>query len=200
MPLSKRSGGNQTVRHLMALTKKNAINWKRTWVGSIFELTCPAFLMIVLVLVRTIDTLVYTVESQSPLELQYPLYDPTSYNAQQGKFVINPTVASNRMNDFLTYTEYPKIDADTNQYDMTKDIFSPLYFKPSHCQNKASKEAQKQKQGTDENAEDNEQERDAQYDSPIIALIPSEGSEVQATMIAQLETIWSISSKDFFKF
>lgn len=82
--------------------------------GSLFELLCPVLLMTILVLVRTIDTLVDTVEAQDPIELQYPLYDPTSYNTVQNKFVVNPTVASNRMNDFLTYTEYPKIDDDTN--------------------------------------------------------------------------------------
>jgi len=68
------------------------------------------------------------------------LFDPTSYNNVQNKFVVNPTVASNRMNDFLTYTEYTNMDDDTNEYDLTKDIFSPLYFKPAHCQNKDAKE------------------------------------------------------------
>lgn len=54
---------------------KNAINWKRTWCGSILEILCPALLMLLLAGVRVIlkpDT--------SPdidmYKLQQPLYPP----------------------------------------------------------------------------------------------------------------------------
>ena len=39
-------------RHFKALMIKNAINWKRTPVGSVLEMACPVFLMILLVVAR----------------------------------------------------------------------------------------------------------------------------------------------------
>ena len=46
--------GNMTFRHFKALMRKNAINWRRTWCGSILEIVCPALLMLLLVYTRTL--------------------------------------------------------------------------------------------------------------------------------------------------
>jgi hypothetical protein len=46
--------GNLTFRHFKALSRKNAINWRRTWCGSILEILCPAFLMLVLSAARNL--------------------------------------------------------------------------------------------------------------------------------------------------
>lgn len=45
---------NHTVRHIRALMHKNAINWRRTWKGSICEVFCPVALMLLLVWIRTL--------------------------------------------------------------------------------------------------------------------------------------------------
>ncbi len=44
---------NLDLRHFRALMKKNAINWRRTIVGSAFEILCPVLLMFLLVYIRT---------------------------------------------------------------------------------------------------------------------------------------------------
>jgi hypothetical protein len=56
-PKQVKKSSNQTFRHLKALMHKNAINWRRTWKGSIFELLCPALLMLLLVWIRTLITI-----------------------------------------------------------------------------------------------------------------------------------------------
>lgn len=34
------------IRHVQALTRKNAINWRRTWFGSLLEIVFPVLCMI----------------------------------------------------------------------------------------------------------------------------------------------------------
>jgi hypothetical protein len=49
----QKQAGSHKWRHFKALMKKNAINWRRTLVGSLMELICPVVLMMILVYART---------------------------------------------------------------------------------------------------------------------------------------------------
>jgi len=50
---NQKQAGSHKWRHFKALMKKNAINWRRTLVGSLMELICPIVLMMILVYART---------------------------------------------------------------------------------------------------------------------------------------------------
>ena len=68
-----------TYRHFKALMRKNAINWRRTWCGSILEILCPAFLMLILVYARSLIK-VTTSGNTDMYMLQKPIYPTTTFN------------------------------------------------------------------------------------------------------------------------
>ena len=113
--------GNQSFRHLKALMRKNRINWVRTWKGSIFELICPALLMLLLVWVRTL----IKIEISDPSDVfiqQQPLYPLVALDATSGKWAINPAsiaAQSKNLETFFTYTKY--------------NSTNPYSFIPPHC-------------------------------------------------------------------
>jgi len=40
------------IRHFKALSKKNWYNYKRTWMGNLFEFACPFLLMVCMLYMR----------------------------------------------------------------------------------------------------------------------------------------------------
>jgi hypothetical protein len=122
--------------HLVALSKKNFYNWRRTWKGSAGELLCPTALMLLLVWVRTLEGLKYSQPAQNPIDLQRVYFDPTVES--NGAWNIDPQ-ASAKVKDFLTFTEYPLITNsnvkgyDGGNYAIEKDYNGPLGFMPPHC-------------------------------------------------------------------
>lgn len=68
-----------TYRHFRALMRKNAINWRRTWCGSILEILCPAFLMLILVYARYLIKPTFAGNTDMFL-LQKPIYPTTTFN------------------------------------------------------------------------------------------------------------------------
>lgn len=138
MPTQRRKG-NQTIRHLGSLMKKNALNYRRTWKSSLCEIACPAALVGLLVWLRTLDGLVNEIAATDPLEGQVSLYAPALANSN-GDLEVNPFSISTRMYDFLSYAEYPRgVNKTTNQYSIKKDFAGPMAFNPVNCQNKEGK-------------------------------------------------------------
>ena len=62
-----------SLRHLKALCRKNAINWKRTLCGSICEVILPVMLMGFLMWARY-EIKIVPVENYSLYSLRHPLY------------------------------------------------------------------------------------------------------------------------------
>lgn len=60
-------------RHFRALSKKNAINWKRTPLGSCTEICCPVLLMIIIVRIRMLIKPEFSAEYKLA-SLRHPLY------------------------------------------------------------------------------------------------------------------------------
>lgn len=66
-------GASSSFRHFKALMRKNAINWKRTPLGSCLEIVLPVLLMVIMVYLRFKITARETVDF--PLKvLKHPLY------------------------------------------------------------------------------------------------------------------------------
>jgi hypothetical protein len=74
-----------TCRHLMALSRKNYINWRRTIFGSVAEILCPILLMLILVWARL------EVDVADPIdfdiyELKKPFYPTAQLNLQTNEW------------------------------------------------------------------------------------------------------------------
>lgn len=70
--------------------RKNAINWRRTIVGSTFEILCPVFLMFILVYIRT-QVEPYLVGEFDLYQIKKPFYptallDPATGNWSDSNF------------------------------------------------------------------------------------------------------------------
>ena len=81
---------NLSLRHFKALMRKNAINWRRTIVGSAFEILCPVLLMFLLVYIRT-QVQPYLVGEYDVYQIKKPFYptatlDPTTGNWTDSNF------------------------------------------------------------------------------------------------------------------
>lgn len=98
-------------RHFRALSRKNAINWKRTPLGSLTEVLCPLLLMAILVYVRSVSNPL-TITGIKIEAMRHPLYQPAKPDTESGKFVIDPVnVLENALdfNEFMRYTNYANI-------------------------------------------------------------------------------------------
>jgi hypothetical protein len=102
-------------RHLGALMKKNAINWRRTCCGSITEIMCPVVLVFLLVWIRTIDGLVSTSDAKNPMQLQSLMYAPATAVFDQanpdGIYSVEFEDIIKNLSPMLTYSDY----AETNE-------------------------------------------------------------------------------------
>lgn len=63
-------------RHIWALTRKNFVNWRRTWFGSFLEIVVPISCMIIICLLRKYSDVKIT-GSQSLLDQAHAFYPVT---------------------------------------------------------------------------------------------------------------------------
>jgi hypothetical protein len=136
--------GETLTRHFSALTKKNAISWARTPVGSIFELALPMFLMLSIVWIRTLITPDY-LDSYDISNLKKAFY-PTSKLTEQGDWKIDFNTMSSQSDDVADFMKYSDVwpgayfrsqgaGAGAN---LLKELTvfqekSPFFFAPPHC-------------------------------------------------------------------
>jgi hypothetical protein len=143
-----------SLRHFRALSRKNVINWKRTPLGSMLEILCPAILMLILVYTRVITEPEY-MTGVKVSALRHPIYQPAKPDGPDGKFVISvENVLENALDfdRFMEYTKYtnfkenftfaPNLTARfTNKTDLFEintylplvDPMGPYLFYPSQC-------------------------------------------------------------------
>ena len=62
------------MRHFLALSRKNWINYKRTWCGAICEFLCPIILLILIVYIKDILTDPAKIENIEIKQFRHPLY------------------------------------------------------------------------------------------------------------------------------
>lgn len=156
---------------------KNAINWRRTWKGSIFELICPALLMLLLVWIRTL----IDIEISDPSDVykdQYPLYPPVALNPTSGQWVLNQNSINSqnaRLTDFLKYTNFADARPSTGQVDTTLDPRSPYNFIPPHCVRAMPTNGRNASDGA--------------FNQPLIAVV-TEGNDIEQDLIDQLSVLF----------
>ena len=85
MHLKNEQSSRSTCRHLMALSRKNYINWRRTIFGSVAEILCPILLMLILVWARM------EVDVEDPIDfdiyqLKKPFYPTAQLNLQTNEW------------------------------------------------------------------------------------------------------------------
>jgi hypothetical protein len=98
-------------RHFRALSRKNAINWKRTPLGSITEIICPVILMLLLVYGRKI-TKPEQFDNFKVSALRHPIFQPAKPDGPDGKFQVTvDNVFENAIdfNGFMKYSKYTNI-------------------------------------------------------------------------------------------
>lgn len=147
---------------MKALSKKNAINWRRTWCGSCLEFTCPIFLMLILLWARSLIS-PENMDAMNLYAIQQPFYAPATVSPVDGKWQVNAqsvAKASQSMLPFLNFTGYNTSRNGT--YNAGSDPKGPFAFLPPHCYQPT---------------------RD--HNSPIIAVI-SQGNLIEASLVEQL--------------
>ena len=182
-------------RHFRALSRKNAINWTRTPLGSITEIVCPVILMIILVYCRKITK----PEHMSAVKisaLRHPLFQPAKNDGPNGEFTIsgvNLVENTLDMNSFMRYTKYTNLKHNftvspnitkliTNEteelvidtYFPALDPLGPYLFYPKQCY--ANMKSKKKK---------------LKYKSSLIAYI-KKGNQIEEDLITQLDAMFSI--------
>ena len=175
--------GETLTRHFNALTKKNAISWARTPIGSIFELILPILLMLSIVWVRTMITPDY-LDSYDISSLKKSFY-PTAKLDDKGAWEMDFNSMSAQSDDqeaFMKYTgvwpgAYFKSRGSGLGSNLMKELTvfqekSPLFFAPPHCI-----------------------KRDGMpYSSPVIGYVKSD-SQIQADVVDQLSLLFGKQSE-----
>jgi hypothetical protein len=136
--------GESLTRHFNALTKKNAISFARTPVGSIFELALPILLMLSIVWVRTMITPDF-LDSYDISKMKKAFY-PTSQLTEQGEWEMNfntMSAQSDDVADFMKYSDvwpgaYFRSRGSGAGGNLLKELTvfqqkSPFFFAPPHC-------------------------------------------------------------------
>jgi hypothetical protein len=88
--------------------RKNAINWKRTWLGSISEILCPVMLMLVLLYFRYKITTEFIGEFDITL-LKKPFFPTSGWNSATGLFDNSNFAATKQglhIKEFMNYVNY----------------------------------------------------------------------------------------------
>ena len=93
-----------STRHYKALMKKNWINWKRTPCGSILEIICPIFLMLIIVYARSQTDPVYN-KDFSLYTLRRPFY-PIAKPELGNKFVVSIADQQRQLDDYRAFFDY----------------------------------------------------------------------------------------------
>ena len=123
--------------------RKNAINWKRTWLGSISEMLCPVMLMFVLLYFRYKITTEYVGEFDITL-LKKPFFPTTGWNSTTNLFDNSNFAATKqglKVKDFMNYVNYTTSTqiGDQAVYSSLTDPLGPFYFFPPHCSGSSSR-------------------------------------------------------------
>jgi len=164
------------MRHLKALMQKNAINWRRTWKGSIFELVCPALLCLLIVWIRTLIEIEMS-EVTDVYKEQVPLYPPVNLNPNTMQWVITNNsinAQANRLSDFMDYTGYTGDASNSGTYSPMSDPASPYKFIPAQCMAATNGKTERNREV---------------YDSPIVAYI-SESNSIETDLVNQLNVLF----------
>ena len=106
-------------RHIWALTRKNFINWRRTWFGSFLEIVVPISCMIVICLLRKYSDVKVT-GSQSLLNQANAFYPVTQLQGINWK---NRGKADSTTRQFLQFANITSSASDQLRA-------NPLYFFP----------------------------------------------------------------------
>jgi hypothetical protein len=116
--------------------KKNAINWKRTWKGSLFELLMPPLLMLLMVWIRTL-VIVEMSDEMDLTVLKSAMYSVGVQDSVTGNWSIPDKSVRDKgaaLYDFMAYTDYkPGVNTTRGTYNPVADIYSPYNFIPKHC-------------------------------------------------------------------
>lgn len=132
---------------------KNAINWKRTWFGSIMEILLPIFLMMIIVWARSEVDVLMSPEIDI-YQIKKPFF-PTAYLQENGTWTDMNYEVTKQGFDMIPFMEhntyFPAVDIPSvgTVYEPLIDPLGPFYFFPPHCY-----------------------ERKNGYSSPIVAYIP----------------------------
>jgi hypothetical protein len=170
-------------RHFKALSKKNAINWKRTPLGSCTEIFCPVILMIIMTRIRLLVTPELSAEYKLA-SLRHPMFQPAKPDAVTGLFDISAqSVIENAqdLNDFMFYTNYTNTKASVtskaSSYIPVVDPYGPYLFYPSQCQSNEGLIAAGRK-----------------YRAPVIAYI-KQGNQIEEDIVDQLQAIFEMQAE-----
>ena len=111
-------------RHVKTLTRKNCINWRRTWLGSLLELVMPVLVMGALCFYK-INASPETVPEEKLLHLasaQYPVTQRVGINYYEV-----PEQPADMLDflDFANITDESPVDDFYERY--------PQFFYPQHC-------------------------------------------------------------------
>lgn len=166
--------GEVLSRHFSALTKKNAISWARTPIGSCVELLLPMLLMLSVVWIRSLITPDY-LDSYDISNLKKAFY-PTSKLTESGDWKIDFNSMSSQSDDVADFMKYSDVwpgayfrsqgaGAGAN---LLKELTvfqekSPFFFAPPHCIQRGS----------------------MPYSSPLIGYVTSD-NQIQNDVIEQL--------------
>lgn len=110
------------IRHVLALSRKNFVNWYRTWLGSLMEIALPLICMYLV----TIPYKMGSPQNQGKQEFlglahaQYPVTNPV------GIRWIPTQHQTTEMLDFLQFANITKQPKDFFRY-------NPGFFYPEHC-------------------------------------------------------------------
>ena len=111
-------------RHVRTLTRKNLINWKRTWFGSLCELFIPVLTMTLLCFYKLNEQPEFTAEETllNYASAQYPVTQQIGINWHLIK------KQPNTLRDFLQFANVTKTDDMENFYQRYA-----TYFYPQQC-------------------------------------------------------------------
>ena len=124
----------QGMRQWKALMRKNFINWKRQAKCSFFEICCPATVMLLMVVLRSIiDVEVFDFSSLN--KVRQPVMPGLTYTTGTGWDTSKIGEQNTDLSPFFEYAEYPAfVQYDLGQtYSMQIDPLGPLFFLPSNC-------------------------------------------------------------------
>ena len=122
-------------RQWKALMRKNFIGWKRQPGCSFFEICCPCFVMITMVLLRNlIDVEVFDFSALA--KVRQPTVPGLSWDSTSSTWSAKDFAKlSTDLDGFFEYSQYPNATyyAIEPTYNIQSDVQGPLYFIPSDC-------------------------------------------------------------------
>jgi hypothetical protein len=166
------------LRHFRALSKKNWINWKRTFIGSIIELLCPFILLGVLGAFRLAIPF-KNVDNVDLHKLKHGLYPMSQYDPVARNYTMSSDYPYTRQDRLLNkFMSKANVTTDENreEYYAMLDGRGAMNFFPPHCVSMPQFDV---------------------FGSPGIAYVKSK-SRVQRKLVRQLKLFYS-NQKDIWQ-